>query len=73
MRPKAKVSTTDEDDDPADRLFAQIASQIMICKLAGVSQGDYEAWRDSMPDEYYTLLCEKVSEEDFQKVLIRIL
>jgi len=64
----------DEDTDtPVDELLAKIESEIMICKLLGIDPANYEAWRDSMPDERYYWLCQKISEKDFQKTLVRII
>lgn len=72
MRPPRKVPT-DDDDTPEEVLLNRIGSDVLTCRLAGVSLNDLETWRDSIPNEYYYSLCEKVSDEDFQKLLIRLI
>lgn len=73
MRPPRKVPNDDEDDSPEDLLLQRIGSDLLICKLAGIAFDRYEQWRDSIPNEYYYYLCEKVSDEDFQKLLVRLI
>lgn len=45
--------------------------EALICKMCGVSLAHYDEWRDSMSDQYFDLLVERLMEKEISQVLIR--
>jgi hypothetical protein len=73
MRPRAKAPAQSADTLSKREELQKVASfEALISKMCGVGMDRYEQWRDSMSDEYFLALIDRLCEKDTMSIFLRV-